>query len=80
MIECFIVVHRNHAEGMDAYGFLNEDAAKKSVNDDVDTVVKSLMEAGHKPTVLRYAPYSVGVYAAGGNIYYEWNIIISNVL
>ncbi len=79
MIECFIVVHRNYAEGMDAYGFLNEDAAKKSVNDDVDTVVKSLVEEGYEPTVLRYTPDNVKVYAADKNIYYEWNIIISNV-
>ena len=70
MIECFIVVHRNYAEGMDAYGFLN---------DDVDTVVKSLVEEGYEPTVLRYTPDNVKVYAADKNIYYEWNIIISNV-
>lgn len=42
MSQCFIVIHRNYADGLDACVFWNEDEAKKSVNEDVDTVVKSL--------------------------------------
>ncbi len=30
MKELFIVVHRNYADGMDAYAFWSEEAAKKA--------------------------------------------------
>ena len=53
MKECFIVVDSNYAEGMTAYAFWKEDEARKSVNDDVETVVKDLTEQGYNPTVLR---------------------------
>ena len=79
MNECFVVVHRNYAEGLDAYVFRNEDEVKKSVNEDVGTVVKSLTEEGYKPTVLRDACDGVEVYIADSSIYYEWNIITSSV-
>lgn len=79
MKECFIVVHSNYAEGMSAYAFWKEDEATKSVNEDMETVVKDLTEQGYKPTVLRRDWDSVEVYAAARNIYYEWNIIISEI-
>lgn len=65
------MVHRNYAEGMDAYAFWSEDDARKSVNEDVDTEVKSLTEEGYEPTVLRHDQDNVEVNAADGNIYYE---------
>ena len=55
MKDCFIVVHRNFAEGADAYAYWSEDDAKKSINEDVATVVKSLTEEGYEPTTLRDA-------------------------
>ena len=79
MKECFIVVHSNYDEGMTAYAFWKDDEAKKSVNEDVETVVKDLTEQGDKPTVLRHDWDSVEIYAADRNIYYEWNIIISEI-
>ncbi len=79
MKECYIVLHRNYADGSDAYGFWNEDEAKKSVNEDVDTVVKSLTEEGYNPTVLRCADDSVEVYVADSGIYYEWSITPSTI-
>ena len=80
MKECFIVVHSNYDEGMTAYAFWKEDEAKKSVNEDVETVVKDLTEQGYKPTVLWHdRGSSVEIYAADKNIYYEWNIIISDI-
>ena len=79
MKECFIVVHSNYDEGMTAYAFWKEDEAKKSVNEDVKTVVKDLTEQGYNPTVLRRGCDSVEVYVADSDIYYEWNIIISEI-
>ena len=79
MKECFIVVHSNYDEGMTAYAFWKEDEAKKSVNEDVDTVVKDLTEQGYNPTVLRRNLDSVEVYVADSDIYYEWNIIITEI-
>ncbi len=79
MKELFIVVHRNYADGMDAYAFWSEEAAKKSINADVDTVMRSLAEEGYEPIVLRYKPEEIEVYTSDRNIYYEWHIIISNV-
>lgn len=79
MKECFIVVHSNYDEGMTAYAFWKEDEAKKSVNEDVDTVVKDLTEQGYNPTVLRRGCDSVEVYVADSDIYYEWNIIITEI-
>lgn len=79
MKECFIVVDSNYAEGMTAYAFWKEDEARKSVNDDVETVVKDLTEQGYNPTVLRRDCDSVEVYVADSDIYYEWNIITSEI-
>ena len=79
MKEYFIVVDSNYAEGMTAYAFWKEDEARKSVNEDVETVVKDLTEQGYEPTILRHDWDSVEVYAADRNIYYEWNIIISEI-
>ena len=79
MKECFIVVHSNYDEGMTAYAFWKEDEAKKSVNEDVDTVVKDLTEQGYKPTVLWRDLDRVEVYVADSDIYYEWNIIINEI-
>ena len=79
MSQCFIVIHRNYADGLDACVFWNEDEAKKSVNEDVDTVVKSLTEEWYTPTVLRDACDGVEVYVADSDIYYEWNIFRSSI-
>lgn len=79
MRECFIIVHRNYAEGMTAYAFLDEDDAKKNVKEDVEATIKSLTEEGHDPTVLWNNWDSVEIYVADSNIFYEWEIIISQI-
>lgn len=79
MRECYIVVHRNYAEGLTAYAFWSEEDARKDVKEYADDVVKSLTEQGYNPTVLENGWDSVEVYAADSNIYYEWSIIGSNV-
>lgn len=79
MKECFIVVHRNYAEGLDAYAFRSEDVARKSVRQDVETEMKSLTEEGYEPTVSWQDDDNVEIKAADGDIYYEWSIIQSDI-
>ena len=41
--------------------------------------MKDLTEQGYNPTVLWRGCDSVEVYVADSDIYYEWNIIISEI-
>lgn len=76
--ECYIVVHDNSSEGKSAYAFWDEKDAWKSVNEDVDTEVRSLTKEGYEPVVLRNED-SVEVYTSGQNIYYEWHVLHSSI-
>lgn len=78
MSECFIVVHRNYAEGTDAYAFWSEKDAEKSVNADVDTEFTSLSLEGYNPAVLR-RPSGATVYVNDTDIYYEWEILKTTI-
>ena len=66
MKECVIVVHRNYAEGLDAHAFFSEEDARRSVTEAVEGISDNGWD-------------NVEVSAAGGDIYYEWNIIISEI-
>lgn len=79
MGKCSIVVHRNYAEGTDACAFWDEKDARKSVKEDVDTEVKSLIEEGYEPTTLWHNQNSVEVFVTDSDIYYEWEIIGSQI-
>lgn len=68
------VIHSNYAEGTDAYAFRDEKIAKRSVDADVETEVKSLTEEGYKPVILRREDGAT-VYVPDSDIYYEWEII-----
>ena len=78
MSECFIVVHRNYAEGTDAYAFWTEKWAKKSVNEDVNTEFTSLCNEGYNPIILR-RPSGATVYVNDTDIYYEWEILKTTI-
>ncbi len=78
MNKCLIVVHRNYAEGTDAYAFWDEKTAEKSVNADADTKVVSLCGEGYNPVVLR-RPNGVTVYVTDTDIYYEWEILKTTI-
>lgn len=70
---CFIVVHRNYADGADAYAFWNEEDARKSVSEDIDVTVKSLKESGYEVKLLERLD-EWEVYVPDTDIYYEWSI------
>lgn len=78
MSECFIVVHRNYAEGTDAYAFWSEKWAKKSVNEDVNTEFTSLCIEGYNPIILRRTSGAT-VYVNDTDIYYEWEILKTTI-
>lgn len=78
MSECFVVVHRNYAEGTDAYAFWSERGAEKSVNADADTEFTSLSLEGYNPAVLR-RPSGATVYVNDTDIYYEWEILKTTI-
>ena len=78
MSECFIVVHRNYAEGTDAYAFWTEKWAEKSVNEDVNTEFTILCHEGYNPVILR-RPSGATVYVNDTDIYYEWEILKTTI-
>ena len=78
MEECYIVVHRNYADGCMAHAFRNEEDARKDVEDDKRDIVKSLLEQGYTPRVTDGQDRSE-VYVPDSGIYYEWEIIGSSI-
>lgn len=76
---CTIVVHRNYADGVDAYAFYHEDDAMRSVDEDVRTVERDLAEQGYESKTIRRGEGDVEIYAADGDIYYEWSVIPSEI-
>lgn len=79
MRECAILVHRNYAEGLTATVYLNEEDAKREMNEAVDSVVGKLTEERYSPKIIENGWDNIEVSAANGNIYYEWSIILSEI-
>lgn len=79
MRKCFVVVHRNYAEGADAYAFWDENDAKKSVEDDAETIVEDLTAQGYEPVIVKNGWDTAEVYVPDSDIYYEWSIIVSAI-
>lgn len=78
MEECYIVLHRNYADGCMAHAFSNEEDARKDVEDDKRDTVKSLIEQGYTPRVTDRQDGSE-VYVPNSGIYYEWEIIEADI-
>lgn len=78
MKTCFIVIHRNYAEGLSAYAFWNRKDAEKSVQADVKTTEINLKTHYEPITLIRNAD-EAEVYVPGNDIYYEWNIFESDI-
>ncbi len=79
MRECTILVHRNYAEGLTATAYLNEDDARREMNEAVDSVISKLADERYSPKVIENGWDNIEVSAADGNIYYEWSIIASEI-
>lgn len=83
MAKCYIVIHKNYADGEDAYAFYKEEHARKSVEEDIKTVENDLTADGYKPLTSRKIVgndlVNAKVVANDGNIYYEWMIVPSDI-
>ena len=79
MKECVIVVHRNYAETLDAHAFFSEEDARRSMMEAVEGITDMLQEEGYAPKFSDNGWENVEVSAAGGDIYYKWDIIISEI-
>ena len=77
--KCFVVVHRNYADGSDAYACKSEEDARKPVKEDVVSVKKELVEKGYEPVELWDALGNPEVYVSNRNIYYEWQIVETRI-
>lgn len=79
MRECAILVHRNYAEGLAAAAYFSEEDARREMTEAVDSVIGTLNEEGYSPKITENGWDNIEVSAAGGNIYYEWSIILSEI-
>ena len=77
--ECFIVVHMNYMEGIDAYAFFKMEEAEKSISDDADTTMKDLSEQGYAPVRTKDAAGGAGIHVPDSGIYFEWSIVESTI-
>lgn len=79
MRECTILVHRNYAKGLTAAAYFNEEDARREMNEAVDSIISTLNEEGYSLKITENGWDNIEVSAAGGNIYYEWSIILSEI-
>lgn len=77
--KCFIVTHRNYAEGTDACAYKSKEDAQEAVEEEVELVVESLSQEGRKPKVLRDMFGNPTIYVGGTDIYYEWEIVETHI-
>lgn len=77
MTECFVVVYRSYAAGVDATVFYSEQEAEESIKAEVDQAVSDLVEQGYGEDVeiLNDKLGHQEVYVSNSDIYYEWDII-----
>ena len=80
MSKCYIVVHRNYADGTDAYAFHSEEKARESVKQDVETEMKSLRARGYDPVDMWDALGNPEIFVRDTDIYYEWMIFESTIV
>lgn len=77
MTECFVVVYRSYAAGLDATVFYSKQEAEESVKAEVDQVVEDLIEQGYGEGI-KVVDNIFGhqeVFVSHSDIYYEWDII-----
>lgn len=77
MKECFVVVYRSYAAGVDATAFYSEQEAEESVKTEVDQTITELTEQGYGESI-ETIDDTFGhqeVFVSNSDIYYEWDII-----
>lgn len=78
--KCYVVIQRDYATGGNISVYKDESDARRSVIEDVETVKKELLEDGYEPIANWDALRNPEVIVADSNIYFEWEIIETNIL
>ena len=78
--KCYVVIQQDYATGGNISVYKDESDAIRSVIEDVETIKKELLEDGHEPIVNWDALRNPEVIVADSNIYFEWEIIETNIL
>ena len=78
--KCYVVIQQDYATGGNISVYKDESDARRSVIEDVETVKKELLEDGYEPIVNWDALRNPEVIVADSNIYFEWEIIETNIL
>lgn len=78
--KCYVVIQQDYATGGNISVYKDESDARRSVIEDVETVKKELLEDGHEPIVNWDALRNPEVIVVDSNIYFEWEIIETNIL
>ena len=78
--KCYVVIQQDYATGGNISVYKDESDARRSVIEDVETIKKELLEDGHEPIVNWDALRNPEVIVADSNIYFEWEIIETNIL
>ena len=79
MSKCYIVVHRNYADGTDAYAFHSEEKARESVKQDFETEMQNLRSQGYDPVDMWDTFGNPEIFVRDTDIYYEWTIFESAI-
>lgn len=73
-MKCYTVVDSSYDVGLSTYAFWYEEHAKKSIQDDVQTVKADLATQGYERIEVLEKTDSTVVYVPDTDIYYEWTI------
>ena len=73
-MKCYTVVDSSYDVGLSTYAFWDEEHAKKSIQDDVQTVKADLAMQGYERIEVLEKTDSTVVYVPDTDIYYEWTI------
>lgn len=77
--KCFVVLHRNYADGDDATVYRSDGAAKAAIEEEKESVLAELRDRGYEPATLQFGTDGQDVYVKDTDIYYEWRIIETTV-
>lgn len=77
--DCYIVLHRNYADGSYARAYWSADAAYKAVEDECQRISVMLQDTHYECRILKIGNDHTEVYAPDRDIYYEWDVVFSTI-
>jgi len=77
--KCYVVADSSYDIGLSTYAFWCEEHAKKSVQEDVETVKADLASQGYERVEVLEKIDGTTVYVPDTDIYYEWTICETDI-